>query len=65
MRERERRGMIRTQQFEVVLRTIEYVKAHIRLDRDALAWITQVRVAAGHNGEALALGLPGKVGDRV
>ena len=65
MRERERRDMIRTQQFEVVLRTIEHVKAYVRLDRDALARITQVRIATGHDGEALALGLPGKVSYRV
>ena len=57
--------MIRTQQFEVVLRTIEHVKANICLDGDALARITQVRIVAGHDGEALALGFPGKVGNRV
>ena len=55
----------RTQQFEVVLRTIEHVKAHIGLDCDALAWIAQIWVTAGHDGKALALRLPGKVGDRV
>ena len=44
---------------------VELVEAHIGLDGDTRTGITEVRVGARNDSEALALGLPGEVEDSV
>jgi hypothetical protein len=55
----------RTEELEVALLTVKLVEADVRLDGNARPGVTQVRVAAGHDGEALAFWLPREVEDGV
>ena len=51
----------RAEELEVALAALVLVEGHVRLDRDALSRVPDVRVAARDEREPVALGLPGKV----